>query len=39
MPKPIFFELFMEAQGYKQNIILAKDNKSKIRMLLNGKPS
>jgi len=39
MPKPIFFELFMEAQGYKQNIILAKDNKSEIRMLVYGKAS
>ena len=39
MPKPIFFELFMEAQGYKQNIILAKDNESEIRMLVNGKAS
>ena len=27
----------MEAQGYKPNITLAKDNESEIRMLLNGK--
>ena len=39
MPKPIFFELLMEAQGYEQNIILAKDNESEIRMLVNGKAS
>ena len=39
LPKPIFFELFMEAQGYKPNITLAKDNESEIRMLLNGKES
>ena len=39
LPKPIFFELFMNAQGYKPNITLAKDNESEIRMLLNGKES
>jgi hypothetical protein len=37
LPKPIFFQLFIEAQGYKPNIILAKDNESEIRMLVNGK--
>ena len=39
LPKPIFFELFMEAQAYKPNIILTKDNESEIRMLVNGKAS
>jgi len=39
LPKPIFFELFMGAQGYKPNIILSKDNESEIRMLVNGKAS
>jgi hypothetical protein len=39
LPKPVFFELFMEAQGYKPHTILAKDNESEIRMLLNGKSS
>jgi hypothetical protein len=31
--------MFMEAQGYKPNITLAKDNESEIIMLLNGKAS
>ena len=26
LPKPIFFELFMKAQGYKPKLTLAKDN-------------
>ena len=39
LPKPIFFELFMEAQGYKPKMTLAKDNQSEIRMLINGKES
>jgi hypothetical protein len=39
LPKPIFFELFMEHQGYKPNITLWKDNESEIRMLNNGKDS
>ena len=39
LPKPIFFELFMEAQGYKPKMTLAKDNESEIRMLVNGKES
>ena len=39
LPKPIYFELFMEAQGYKPKTILAKDNESEIRMLVNGKKS
>jgi hypothetical protein len=39
LPKPVFFELFMGAQGYKPHTTLAKDNESEIRMLLNGKAS
>ena len=39
LPKPIFFELFMKAQGYEPKMILAKDNESEIRMLINGKDS
>ena len=39
LPKPIYFELFMEAQGYKPKMTLAKDNQSEIRMLINGKES
>ena len=39
LPKPIFFELFMNAQGYHPKITLAKDNESEIRMLVNGKDS
>ena len=39
LTKPIFLELFMEAQGYKPKITLAKDNESEIRMLVNGKAS
>ena len=39
LPKPIFFELFMNAQGYKPKMTLAKDNESEIRMLKNGKAS
>ena len=39
LPKPIFFELFMGAQGYKPKKILAKDNESEIRMLVNGRKS
>jgi len=32
-----YLELFMEAQGYKPKITLAKDNESEIRMLVHGK--
>ena len=39
LPKPIYFKLFMGAQGYKPRTILAKDNESEIRMLVNGKKS
>jgi hypothetical protein len=39
LPKPVFFELFMGAQGYKPHTTLAKDNESEIRMLINGKAS
>jgi len=39
LTKPLFFELFMEAQGYKPKITLGKDNESEIRMLINGKDS
>ena len=40
LPKNIYFELFMEAQGYKlQRNILAEDNESTIRMSKNGKDS
>ena len=39
LPKSIFFELFMNVQGYKPRITLAKDNESEIRMLKNGKAS
>jgi hypothetical protein len=39
LPKAIFFELFMTAQGYPPNTTLAKDNISEIRMLINGKKS
>ena len=39
LPKPVFFELFIGAQGYKPHTILAKDNESEIRMLVNGKAS
>ena len=39
LPKPIYFELFMGAQGYKPKTTLAKDNESEIRMLVNGKKS
>jgi len=39
LPKPIFIELFMNAQGYKPKLTLAKDNESEIRMLTNGKAS
>ena len=39
LQKPIFFELFMSAQGYKPQMTLGKDNESEIRMLLNGKSS
>ena len=39
LPKPIFLELFMGAQGYSPNMVLCKDNESEIRMLLNGKAS
>ena len=35
--KPVYFELFMSAQGYNPKTILAKDNESEIRMLRNGK--
>ena len=39
LPKPVYFELFMSAQGYNPKTILAKDNESEIRMLCNGKKS
>ena len=39
LPKPMFFKLFMEAHSYKPNMILAKENESKIWMLVNGKAS
>ena len=40
LPKPILFELFMEAQGHKPNmILLAQDNISEMRMPVNGKAS
>jgi len=39
LPKPIFFELFMNAQGYKPKLTLAKDNESELSMLNNGKAS
>ncbi len=39
LTKPVYFELFMGAQGYKPHTILAKDNESEIRMLVNGKAS
>ena len=39
LPKLIFFELFMNAQGYSPKMTLAKDNESEIRMLKNGKAS
>jgi hypothetical protein len=39
LPKAIFFELFMTAQGYPPDTTLGKDNISEIRMLINGKKS
>ena len=39
LPKPIFFKLFMNAQGYEPKMTLAKDNESEIRMLNNGQAS
>lgn len=39
LPKAIYFELFLNAQGYKVETILAKDNESEIRLLRNGKDS
>ena len=39
LPKAVFFELFMTAQGYPLKTTLGKDNVSEIRMLLNGKRS
>ena len=40
LPKNIFYELFMEAQGYKlTSNILAQDNQSQILMANNGKAS
>ena len=39
LPKPVYFELFMSAQGYNPKTILAKDNESEIRMLRNWKKS
>ena len=40
LPKNIFYELFMEAQGYKlTSNKLAQDNQSQIRMASNGKSS
>ena len=38
LPKPIFFELFINAQEYNPKMILAKDNESEIRMLKMGRP-
>ena len=39
LPKAVYFDLFLGAQGYKIETILAKDNVSEIRMLTNGKAS
>jgi len=40
LPKNIFFEMFMEAQGYKlESNTLAEDNESTIKMSKNGKSS
>ena len=40
LPKNIFFEMFMEAQGYKlESNVLAEDNESTIRMSKNGRDS
>ena len=40
LPKNIFFEMFMEAQGYRlKSNILAEDNESTIRMSKNGRDS
>ncbi len=39
LPKSIFIELFMNSQGYKPKLTLAKDNESEMRMLTNGKAS
>ena len=37
LPKAVFFELFMTAQGYPPKTTLGKDNISEIQMMLNGK--
>ena len=34
LPKALFIELFMKAQGYEPKMDLAKDNVSEIRMLV-----
>ena len=40
LSKHIYFEMFMEAQGYKlKSNILAEDNESTIRMSKNGRES
>ena len=40
LPKNIYFEMFMEAQGYKLKInVLAEENESTIRMSNNGRDS
>jgi len=40
LPKNIYFEMFMEAQGYKlRSNTLAQDNQSTMRMATNGKSS
>ena len=39
LSKALFIELFMKAQVYEPKIVLAKDNVSEIRMLVNGKDS
>ena len=40
LPKNIYFEMFMEEQGYKlTNNVLAKDNESEIKILKNGRDS
>ena len=40
LPKNIYFEMFMEEQGYKlQSNTLAKDNESEIKVLKNGRDS
>jgi hypothetical protein len=40
LPKNIYFEMFMEEQGYKlESNVLAKDNESEIKILKNGRDS